>query len=294
MVIWLRAIRVHQWLKNLLLLIPALAAHQLANPHTTVSLALAFLSFSFCASAVYVINDLLDLSADQAHPRKRNRPFASGTIPILHGISAVPILLIVSAIIAAQLPSIFAGTLAAYFAITCLYTFWLKNQVIVDVMLLASLYTFRILAGSAATKIAPSFWLLAFSMFVFLSLALVKRYSEVIMVQQQNKSAAFGRGYLVTDSTVLLSLGSAAGYSAVLVLALYINNPDVEHLYPNRWSLWLLLPPFLYWMSRVWLKAHRGEMHDDPLVFAVTDKQSWAVAAWLAIALLIASSHKMI
>jgi 4-hydroxybenzoate polyprenyltransferase len=289
MTIWLRAIRIHQWLKNLLLFIPALTSHQITNPDVILAVILAFLAFSFCASAVYVINDILDLTADSDHPRKRNRPFASGAIPVIHGIYAAPILLMVSAALAFRLPWVFAITLAGYFAITCAYSFWLKSQVIVDVMLLASLYTIRVLAGSAATAIAPSFWLLAFSMFIFLSLALVKRYSEMIVVNQQGKTNAVGRGYLVTDTPVLLSLGSAAGYGAVLILALYINSPDIEGLYRNRWLLWLLLPPFLYWTTRIWLKAHRGVLYDDPLVFAVKDKQSWAVAISIAIALLLAA-----
>jgi 4-hydroxybenzoate polyprenyltransferase len=187
----------------------------------------------------------------------------------------------------------FLGTLATYFFTTCLYSFWLKRQVIVDVMLLASLYTFRILAGAAATAIAPSFWLLAFSMFLFLSLALVKRYSEMVLAQREAKGGAPGRGYLTADGPVLLSLGSAAGYNAVLILSLYINSPDIDGLYPSRWFLWLLMPPFLYWMTRVWLKAHRGELHDDPLVFAITDKQSWAVAVLLGIVIQFATSHLM-
>jgi 4-hydroxybenzoate polyprenyltransferase len=294
MFIWLKAIRVHQWLKNFLLFVPALAAHQLSDAHATVPLILAFLSFSFCASAVYVINDLHDLESDRAHPRKRARPFASAAIPVYRGICAAPVLLLISAILATQLPWLFSCILFGYFATTCLYSFWLKNQVIIDVMLLAALYTIRVLAGSAAVTIVPSFWLLAFSMFIFLSLALIKRYAEMIVAHQQNKSSAAGRGYLVSDSPVLLSLGSAAGYSAVLVLALYINSPDVEGLYPNRWSLWLLLPPLLYWMTRVWLKAHRGQLHDDPLVFAVTDKQSLGVAIFFAAALAVATWHKII
>jgi 4-hydroxybenzoate polyprenyltransferase len=288
---WLKAIRVHQWLKNCLVFVPLLAAHRLTDRHAMISAALAFLSFSLCASAVYIINDLLDLKSDQAHFRKKQRPFASGTIPKVHGFYAAPMLLLASALVASRLPLIFAGALAAYFLSTCAYSLWLKRQVIVDVMLLAFLYTFRILAGAAATTIAPSFWLLALSMFLFLSLALIKRYSEMIVMHQQANDGAAGRGYRVTDGPVLLSLGSAAGYSAVLILSLYINSPDVEGLYPNRWSLWLLLPLFLYWMTRVWLMAHRGELHHDPLVFAVTDKQSWALAFAIGIVLLFATSH---
>jgi 4-hydroxybenzoate polyprenyltransferase len=250
---------------------------------------LAFAAFSLCASAVYVINDVLDLASDRVHARKRNRPFASGALPISHGIAMAPALLLAAALIAAQLPIAFAATLVAYFAVTCLYSFWLKNQVIVDVLMLASLYTSRIIAGSAATEIVPSFWLLAFSMFMFLSLAIVKRYSEMLVVIQQNKTKAAGRGYVVSDLPVLVSLGSAAGYMAILILALYVNSPDLNGLYPRRWALWLVLPPLLYWISRVWMKAHRGEMHDDPVVFAATDKQSWVIAVLVECALLAAT-----
>jgi len=286
--VYAKAIRVHQWLKNLLVFVPVLAGHQLSAGPITAAL-LAFAAFSLCASAVYVINDLLDLSSDRVHARKRNRPFASGALPISHGLVMAPGLLLASALIAAQLPIAFAGTLVAYFAVTCLYSFWLKNQVIVDVLMLASLYTSRIIAGSAATSIVPSFWLLAFSMFMFLSLAIVKRYSEMLVAIQQNKTKAAGRGYVVSDLPVLVSLGASAGYMAILILALYVNSPDLNGLYPRRWALWLVLPPMLYWISRVWMKAHRGEMHDDPVVFAATDKQSWVIALLIGCVLLAAT-----
>ena len=286
-----RTIRVHQWLKNLLVFIPLLAAHQTSNLRAVAAALLAFLAFGLCASAVYVINDLLDLPSDRVHPRKRTRPFASGAVPITHGVIVVPCLLAGAALVCLSLPPAFAGALLAYFATTCLYSFWLKNQVIVDVLLLASLYTSRIIAGAAATDIVPSFWLLAFSMFMFLSLAIVKRYSEMLAVRQQNKDKAAGRGYMVSDLPVLMSLGSASGYSAILILALYVNSPDVTGLYTNRWALWMILPPLLYWISRAWMKAHRGELHDDPVVFAATDKQSWVIAACVGVALWIATRH---
>jgi 4-hydroxybenzoate polyprenyltransferase len=289
MSIWLRAIRVHQWLKNLLLFLPVLAGHKFTDLYTIRCALLGFASFCLCASAVYLINDIVDLKSDRAHPRKRHRPFASGAIPVKQGVVVAPIFLVISMLMAAYLSWLFLGVLLLYFLLTCSYSFWLKNQVIVDVMLLAGLYTMRVLAGSAATAILPSFWLLAFSVFVFLSLALVKRYSELMLMRDLQKEGAAGRGYFVQDSVVLLSLGSAAAYSSVLVLALYINSPDMVDLYSSRWPLWLLLPPFLYWMTRIWLKAHRGELHEDPLVFAVTDKQSWGVAMTCGIALIAAT-----
>ena len=289
MSIWLRAIRVHQWLKNLLLFLPVLAGHKFTDFNTIRCALLGFASFCLCASAVYLINDVVDLKSDRAHPRKCKRPFASGAIPVKQGVVVAPIFLVISILMAAYLSWLFLCVLMLYFLLTCSYSFWLKNQVIVDVMLLAGLYTMRVLAGSAATAILPSFWLLAFSVFVFLSLALVKRYSELMLMRDLQKEGAAGRGYFVQDSVVLLSLGSAAAYSAVLVLALYINSPDMVDLYSSRWPLWLLLPPFLYWMTRIWLKAHRGELHEDPLVFAVTDKQSWGVAMACGIALIAAT-----
>jgi 4-hydroxybenzoate polyprenyltransferase len=282
---YLRAIRVHQWLKNLLVFIPLFAAHKVSSTPEALAAVLAFFAYGLCASAVYVINDLLDLPADRAHARKRRRPFASGAIPIAHGVALVPLLLLGAAVISSQLPVAFWLTLGGYFLLTCLYSFWLKNQVIVDVMLLTSLYTMRVIAGSAATGILPSFWLLAFSMFIFLSLATVKRYSEMLALVQHNQVKAAGRGYMVSDMPVLMSLGTAAGYIAILILALYVNSPDLGDLYPNVWALWMVLPPLLYWISRVWMKAHRGEMHDDPVVFAATDRQSWILATLIACAL---------
>lgn len=289
--VWLRAIRVHQWLKNVLVFVPLLAAHRLSDAAAIREAVLAFFAFSFCSSAVYIINDLLDLTADRLHKRKMNRPFASGKIPVPLGLLGAGFLLASAMLVCAFLAPIFAIVLTAYFLLTCLYSFWLKGQVIVDVMLLASLYTSRILAGAAATAIVPSFWLLAFSMFVFLSLALIKRYSEMQALHLEMKVEAAGRGYSVNDEPVLLSLGTSAGYGAVLILALYVNSVDLEGLYPNRWALWLMLPPILYWISRAWLKAHRGELHDDPIVFAVTDRQSWALVVCLAGVLWFATFH---
>jgi 4-hydroxybenzoate polyprenyltransferase/phosphoserine phosphatase len=284
-----KAIRVHQWLKNLLVFVPLLAAHQVWNGRAAADAALAFVAFSLCSSAVYVTNDLLDLRADREHHRKRFRPFASGTIPISTGILMAAFLLAASAALCARLPLVFRLTVATYFALTCLYTFWLKHQVVVDVMLLASLYTSRIIAGAAATSIVPSFWLLAFAIFVFLSLAIVKRYSEMLVAKLQNKTMAAGRGYMVSDMPVLMCLGAAAGYNAVLIMALYVHSTDVEDLYPQPWALWAALPPLLYWISRIWMKAHRGEVHDDPVVFAATDKQSWLLGGFVVCALFWAS-----
>ena len=284
----LKVIRPHQWLKNLLIFVPLMASHKFSS-HAFFQAAEAFCSFCLCASTVYVINDLVDINSDRIHPRKRYRPFASGALKPSFGWMFAPALLAASFALAVSVSTLFLVVLTLYFATTCLYSFRLKQQVIVDVLLLAILYTFRVLAGAGATMIVPSFWLLAFCMFLFLCLALVKRYSEMIVVQQQNRSQVAGRGYFTSDSPVILSLGAASAYNAVLVMALYINSPDLEGMYQNRVALWLVLPPFLYWVSRIWLKAHRGEVHDDPLLFAATDKQSWVIGAAIGAAFYLAS-----
>jgi len=268
---YLRAIRLHQWLKNLLLFLPLLASHRFSDVELLGKLGLAFLAFSLCASSVYVLNDLVDLSADRAHPRKRDRPFASGQLPLIHGVLMVPLLLGGALLIAWMLPVAFVYVLGLYFALTLAYSIKLKLVVLVDVLTLAGLYTMRVIAGSAAGSIVPSFWLLAFSMFLFLSLATVKRYTELLEYAKVNKGKTKVRGYSVSDMEILRSFGVASGYLAVLVLALYINSSDVANNFNHPQMIWLLCPLLLYWISRVWLLAARNRMHDDPVIFAVKD-----------------------
>jgi 4-hydroxybenzoate polyprenyltransferase len=279
LLVYVKALRVHQWLKNLLIAVPLLAAHQLNSNLGLLHVVYAFLSFSMCASSVYVLNDLLDLDSDRQHIRKRKRPFAACTIPLWQGILMVPMLLVISIAISLLLPKQFFFVLCTYFALTLAYSIRLKKQVIVDVMLLAGLYTMRIIAGAAATQITPSFWLLAFSMFLFLSLALIKRYSEMFITLKSNKQEAAGRGYSVDDLSVLMSIGVSSGMLSVLVFALYLNNPEINKMYPNTMWLWLIPPLLLYWISRIWMKAHRGQVDDDPVVFAAKDWQSLVVLA---------------
>ncbi len=275
--VYLKALRVHQWLKNLLIAAPLLAAHQANTVQGLLHVAYAFFAFSMCASAVYVLNDLLDLDSDRQHVRKRKRPFAACTIPLWQGMLMVPVLLSIAFAVSLLLPSEFFFVLAAYFILTLAYSIRLKKQVIVDVMLLAGLYTMRIIAGAAATQIKPSFWLLAFSMFLFLSLALIKRYSELFITLKSNEQEAAGRGYSVDDLSVLMSIGVSSGLLSVLVFALYLNNPEINKMYPNTMWLWLIPPLLLYWISRLWMKAHRGQVDDDPVVFAARDWQSLIV-----------------
>lgn len=273
--LWFRALRLHQWLKNLLVFVPLLAAHRLLETTLLLQAALAYLVFGLCASSVYLLNDLLDLPADRQHPRKRSRPFAAGALPVLSGALAVPTLLVIAFTLATiALPPLFSGVLLSYYVLTLTYSLYLKQSVMLDAVVLAALYTLRIIAGAAATTIVPTFWLLAFSMFVFLSLALVKRYAELFAMQDLGQNTARGRGYRVDDLQLLQTLGGSSGYMSVLVLALYINSSASQALYHHPEAIWLLCPLLLYWISRVWLKTHRGEMHDDPVIFAVQDRVS--------------------
>jgi 4-hydroxybenzoate polyprenyltransferase len=287
--VWMKALRVHQWLKNLLIFVPLLASGRFREPHLIVEAALAFASFSLFASAVYLVNDMVDLQADRLHASKHKRPFASGTLPVAAGIAATPLLVAAALGIALFLPPLFLAALGTYALVTTLYSFALKRQVIVDVMLLAGLYTMRILAGSAATDIKPSFWLLAFSMFLFLCLAMTKRYSELRQAIAQDKMLS-GRGYLPSDLPVVLAIGAGSCLVSVLILALYTQALIVPQLYPAPEWIWLVPPLLLYWVSRLWLKAGRGEIDDDPVLFAAKDWQSLTICAVVGVLFLLAGS----
>ncbi|MCE9670636.1 UbiA family prenyltransferase [Myxococcus stipitatus] len=282
---WVKALRVHQWAKNALVFVPLLAAHKAASPSLLVQAALAFLAFSLCASSVYVLNDLLDLDSDRRHPTKKKRPFAACALPVRTGVVLAPVLLAAGAAVCLLLPSRFAALLATYYALTLAYSLRLKQVVMLDVLVLAGLYTVRILGGSLAVDVPTSSWLLTFSMFLFLSLALVKRLSEVRRLRLSNETAAHGRGYLAQDYEQLASLGSGAGQVSVLVLALYISSKDVTVYYDHPERLWLLCPVMIYWIGRVWVLAHRGLVNEDPLVFALKDKVSYAVGLVAALVL---------
>lgn len=275
---YVKALRVYQWLKNALIFVPLLAAHEFGNFSLLGKAIYAFIAFSCCASSVYILNDLLDLASDRKHKKKSKRPFAAGTIPILHGAILIPVLLAISLFISiSYLPPLFTFTIVLYYLMTIAYSGKLKQQVIVDIILLAALYTIRVLAGSAATNIEPSFWLLLFSLFTFLSLALVKRYSEMSMVIEQNQSMASGRGYYTQDLIVLISLGASSAMCSVMVFALYINSPETSLMYPSKYWLWGVVPFILYWNCRLWMKTHRKEIPDDPVLFAVYDWQTLVI-----------------
>lgn len=271
---WRRVLRVHQWMKNGLLFVPLLAAHQIANTEAWLALTLAFLSFSLCASSVYIVNDLLDLESDRQHPRKRNRPFASGLVPASVGVALAPLLLLGSFALAQYVGGHFILWLLFYFVLTCAYSWRLKSLMLLDCLTLAMLYTLRIVAGAAAMSMGLSFWLLAFSVFLFLSLAFVKRYAELEVQLLQGNQKAHGRGYYTSDASLLQTMGITSGYAAVIVLAFYLNSEAVITLYKTPEIIWGTVPVMLFWISWMWMKAHRGEMHDDPLVFAVKDKAS--------------------
>ena len=277
---WAKSLRLHQWLKNLLILLPLLAAHKLTSPDLVVAAIIAFFTFGLCASSVYLLNDLLDLEDDRHHPVKRRRPLASGALPLMWGIGLFPILL-VGAFVGARafLPWRFCIVLLGYYVLTLAYSMYLKRQVMVDVVVLAMLYTIRIVAGTAAIHGLLTFWLLAFSMFIFLSLALVKRYAELHSMRERGLVKTRGRGYVASDLPLLSSLGTSSGYLAVLVLALYIQDGKTASLYRHPQVIWLACPLLLYWVSRTWVIAHRGLMHDDPIVFAARDRVSLAVVA---------------
>ncbi len=286
---YLKALRPHHWLKNVLVFVPLVLAHRFGEPTLLAQAVLAFLAFGLCASGVYVLNDLLDLPADRRHPTKRHRPFAAGSISIVSGAALIPGLLAATVVLAWWLPPEFLAVLALYFVTNLAYSIRLKRSALIDVLVLAGLYTLRVIAGAAAVSVVPSFWLLAFSMFVFLSFALVKRYTELFHLREQGKDHAAGRGYQSVDLESLAQFGSTSGYMAVLVLALYINSETVKALYTRPEVIWLLCPLLLYIVSRIWLLARRGELHEDPVVFAIEDRRSqWcaglgAILLWAAI-----------
>ncbi len=283
---YIAALRTHQWLKNLLLAVPLLTAHQWSSGAAFGALLFAFLAFGLCASGVYLLNDLTDLSADRGHPRKRLRPFAAGLVPPQHGMLMIPIALGLSGLFSLALPRDFFVALVIYFALSSAYSLGLKRFAVVDVITLATLYTLRIIAGAAAIEVPLSFWLLTFSVFLFFCLALVKRCTELAPLPADN--FAVGRGYRGGDVAYLRMMGIASGYLAVLVFALFINSPEVTERYDAPRVLWLSCPVLLYWITRMWIMEGRARMHDDPLIFALRDVPShvvlWTMVAIVALA----------
>lgn len=279
---YVKAMRPHQWAKNVLVFLPMLAGHHF-TPASIAAGILAFMCFSLAASSAYIVNDLLDLPADREHARKRGRPFAAGAVPIQHGILLASALLALAIGGALAISGEFLAVLALYVVATLTYSFLLKRKPIVDVITLGGLYTIRVLGGVVAVHAKQSPWLLMFCLFLFLSLALVKRCSELVANQGRGKLDISGRGYRVGDLGMLSALGAAAGYGAVLVVTLYLASPDIAKLYTYPTRMWLICPLLLYWISRVLLISHRGEMHDDPVVFAISDRISWIIGLLVVI-----------
>ena len=277
---WCQALRVHQWVKNLLIFVPLLAAHRAHEWPLLFSAMLVFICFSLCASSVYLLNDLFDLPDDRHHQLKKHRPIPSGRVSLHSAIMLCPLLLLTSFGLAFWLlPPVAVLGLAAYYLLTLCYSVWLKRLVILDVVTLAALYTSRLVVGAVALDIAMSFWLLAFSMFMFLSLALVKRYAELVQVRASRRSLkARGRGYFADDLHMIATLGASSGYMTVLVMALYVNDSRITQLYHRPEWIWLACPILLIWISRVWMLAHRGQMNEDPVIFALHDKVSILMA----------------
>jgi len=286
-----RALRPHQWSKNLLVFVPVFAAHDASQIPLA---AIGFIPFCLTASAIYIVNDIVDIEADRAHPRKRHRPFASGALSIGTGRILSAILLIVAFAIAWAFgnPALTA-TLAVYLAATTAYSFRLKRVLLLDILVLAGLYTLRIVAGGFAGEVTLSPWLLGFSMFVFLSLAAVKRQAELVDQEKTGRASA-GRAYQTTDLPIISGLALSSGTASILVLALYISLKDVQVLYPHPELLWFICPLVLYWVLRMIIKAHRGEMTDDPILFAATDRGSLVTIAACGLIAVAAAFSKTI
>ncbi len=285
----IKQMRVHQWVKNALLAIPMLAAHKVQSFDTWQSLFVGIASFSLIASMVYVINDMLDVENDRKHPTKKNRPFAAGSLPLKIGFVLAPALGFSSILLAMWLGSDFYHLIIAYLAINLFYSTRLKETIMLDVVILASFYTLRLMAGSAATNIAISHWLLSFSTFFFLGLALVKRYTELLRVVGKSQRALHGRGYSGEDKIPVLIMGIACSLMSILILSLYFSSPEIRVLYGRHQILWSLAPLMLFWTGRIWLITNRGQIHDDPVVFAVKDKISWLLLVAATIVIIMAT-----
>jgi 4-hydroxybenzoate polyprenyltransferase len=282
-------IRAHQWLKNVLIFLPLMPVLHDLTSTLIIDACVAFLAFGLMASSIYILNDLLDLESDRRHHRKRNRPFAAGEIPASTGVLMSLSLCAASLVLSfALLPMSFVGVLLFYMVLTTAYSVTLKRRALVDVFALAALYTVRVAAGTAATGQPLSFWILSFSLFIFLSLALAKRYVELISSTGDAGQMKRDRGYLPTDAPFVLAAGVAAGQMSALLLSLYLQDQQMLDRYDNPMYLWVLIPVFLFWTTRIWLKAIRGLLHDDPVVFAARDWVSriavviGAIALWLA------------
>jgi 4-hydroxybenzoate polyprenyltransferase len=290
--VWLKAIRVHQWVKNALLFVPLLTSFTYTDPQRLMAVVVAFGAFCMAASGTYLLNDLWDLNSDRQHPRKRSRPMASGRLPLHHGFVAAVGLTTAGLGLAVAVSSAFLLMVVGYVILTTAYSWVLKSYVLMDVIALAMLYTYRVLAGAVAIGVILSPWLLAFSVFTFLSLALVKRCAELVSLRDAGIAATQGRDYRISDLVVLWPLGVGAGLCAVLVFGLFIGSPGAQQQYENSPLLWLVGIGLIYWLGRMWIKTARGEMHDDPVVFALKDRGSLVAVAAMAAVPIVAHSFR--
>jgi 4-hydroxybenzoate polyprenyltransferase len=271
---YVNALRPQHWLKNLLVCVPIVAAHRSNEAALLNNTLLAFVAFCCFASGGYLFNDVLDLSADSRHPTKCLRSFVSGRLPLSYALVMVPTLFALGCALAMLVSQMLVGMLLLYFTLTLIYSLLLKKVVLLDVIVLAGLYTLRIMTGAVAIGSWPSEWLFVFSALLFLSLALVKRYSELVVMRSVDGDHARARSYELSDAELLASMGIASGYMAVLVLALYITSNEVKEYYGKLGVMWFLCPLLLYWVSHVWLMAHRGRVNEDPITFALRNRTS--------------------
>jgi 4-hydroxybenzoate polyprenyltransferase len=288
----LREMRAAQWVKNLLVFVPALLNHHL-DGEILKALGITFMGFSFVASGTYLVNDIFDLQADRSHPQKCRRPIASGQISLVLAILMAAGLLAAGILLGLTIGLGLAACLLAYLALALLYSSYIKGKPIIDVVVLAMLYTLRVYAGGLVSQAYVSPWLFQFSIFLFLSLAFVKRYSELRRLRQQRLLEALGRGYRVQDLNIISQAGLGSGLLAGLVLALYVNGTEIERLYPHPQMLWAVCPLFIYWIIRVWLIAHRGNMAEDPILFAFRDRVSYIVLFLIVVAVLLGLSRNV-
>jgi len=285
----LHALRPHQWAKNALLLLPALAAHLAWTPALGLTLLAGFAAFSLLASALYLVNDVVDLRHDRLHPTKSRRPLASGQLSVATALGAAAVLFVSAAALALGRGAHFQLTLVAYLAINLAYTLDLKRRPILDVILLATLYATRVVAGATLVDVPLSRWFIAFALFLFFSLALVKRVAELLAVPDGTTGFLQGRSYMRADVPALVALGAACTAASALVYCLYVTGDDVGRLYRHSDLLWAGLPLVLYWQARIWLITNRGDMHDDPVVFALRDRVSYVVLAAFVVTVLAAA-----
>lgn len=288
LVTWARQLRVHQWLKNLLLALPALASFSIFETTTLTKLVTAFFAFSFVASSVYVANDFLDLASDRIHPIKRSRPMAAGLVNPRFGLVVGALFLGFGLVLAFVVGQAFVASIMIYLVANFLYSLWLKKEVLIDAILLAGLYTLRVIAGGLATGIEVSFWLLAFSVFFFFSIAWAKRYAELEASRANGIELAPGRGYSHRDMPIILAFGSAAAFTAVVIFALYLDSEEIREQYALPEIGWLAIPFLMLLIGRMWFKAHRGRLNEDPILFLIKDAPTLIILTVVAIALSIA------